>query len=148
MVASFPRRDDTANRLLLVKALCDFRKIDDRHGEGMALNNLAGSLLKEQRIEEPIAADQSALEIFRESRDRYGQGRHAHLGGAVRFGGAKFSGALVDFRGAKSSGCALDFSHVAVWERPPEFREGPPPAWITVPPAALTEAPSARRRQL
>ena len=48
-----------------------FRETGDRHGEGMALNNLGLALVEVRRFEEAISACQDAAAFFRETGDRY-----------------------------------------------------------------------------
>jgi tetratricopeptide (TPR) repeat protein len=50
------------------------RRLGDRQGEGDALNNLGGALLKTHRPKEAITAHRDAAAIFRETGDREGQG--------------------------------------------------------------------------
>ena len=47
-----------------------FRETRDRHGEGMALNELGFALMEADRFEEAIAAHQDAVAIFRETGDQ------------------------------------------------------------------------------
>ena len=58
----------------LQDAAAIFRETGDRHGEGMALNNLGSALLEVRRFEEAITAHQDAAAIFRETGDRHGEG--------------------------------------------------------------------------
>ncbi|MFI9559803.1 tetratricopeptide repeat protein, partial [Nonomuraea endophytica] len=51
-----------------------FREVGDRHGEGMAWNNLGLALREVRRFEEAIAAHQQDLIIFREVGDRHREG--------------------------------------------------------------------------
>jgi tetratricopeptide (TPR) repeat protein len=50
------------------------RRLGDREGEGDALNNLGGTLIKMRRHEEAVTACQDAAAIFRETGDRRGEG--------------------------------------------------------------------------
>jgi tetratricopeptide (TPR) repeat protein len=50
------------------------RRLGDRHGEGLALNNLGLALQETRRFEEAIAAHQDALAIYRETGDRHREG--------------------------------------------------------------------------
>ena len=66
-----------------------FRETGDRHGEGMALNNLGIALREVRRFEEAISAHQDAAAIFRETGDRHGEGMAlGNLGLALRGGAA------------------------------------------------------------
>ena len=51
-----------------------FRETGDRHGEGIALNNLGMALREVRRFEEAITAAQDAAAIFRETGDRHREG--------------------------------------------------------------------------
>ena len=48
-----------------------YREIGDRHGEGMALDNLGTALAEVRRFEEAITAHQDSAAIFQETGDRY-----------------------------------------------------------------------------
>ena len=54
--------------------LAIYRETGDRHGEGMALDNLGLALREVGRFEEAISAHQDAAAIFRETGDRYREG--------------------------------------------------------------------------
>ncbi|MFI5649283.1 tetratricopeptide repeat protein, partial [Kitasatospora sp. NPDC051705] len=56
-------------------ALAIFRDLDDRHGEGRALNNLGLALQEVCRFEEAIDAHTRAVTICRDLGDRHGEGR-------------------------------------------------------------------------
>jgi tetratricopeptide (TPR) repeat protein len=58
----------------LQKAVIIFRDTNDRHGEGMALNNLGAALAEVRRFDEAITACQDAAAIFRETCDEYNEG--------------------------------------------------------------------------
>ena len=51
-----------------------FRETGDRHGLGMALNNLGVVLREVRRFGEAITAHQDAAAIFRETGDRHFEG--------------------------------------------------------------------------
>ncbi|MFI9552760.1 tetratricopeptide repeat protein [Nonomuraea endophytica] len=55
-------------------ALACMREVGDRHGEGMALNNLGAALRQVRRFEEAIVAYEQATAICREVGDRRGEG--------------------------------------------------------------------------
>ncbi|MEU5242642.1 tetratricopeptide repeat protein [Streptomyces asoensis] len=60
-------------------------RLDDRYGEGRALNNLGLALRAVRRFDEAITAHTRDLEICRELGDRYGEGRALNsLGLALR----------------------------------------------------------------
>ena len=64
-------------------AIC--RETGDRHGEGMALNNLGLALAEVRRFDEAITAYQDAATIRRETGDRHGEGTAlGNLGIALR----------------------------------------------------------------
>ena len=50
------------------------RRTGDRHGEGMALNNLGIALREVRRFAEAITAHQDAAAVFRETGDRHSEG--------------------------------------------------------------------------
>ena len=50
-----------------------FQETGDRHGEGMALNNLGLALQEVGRFGEAISAHQDAAAIFRETGDRHSE---------------------------------------------------------------------------
>ena len=50
-----------------------YRETGDRHGQGMALNNLGLALRDARRFEEAITAHLEAAAIYRETGDRHGE---------------------------------------------------------------------------
>jgi len=57
----------------LQDAVATFRETGDRHGEGVALDNLGNALRYAGRFDEAITAHQDAVGIFRETGDRQGE---------------------------------------------------------------------------
>ncbi len=76
------------------------RRLGDRHGEGMALNNLGVALRCARRFDEAIAAHRDAAAIFRETGDRRGEGTALNnLGLALRYA-RRFDEAIAAHRDA------------------------------------------------
>jgi len=79
------RRDHSKKPRSQQDAAAIYRETGDRHGEGMALDNLGAALHQVRRFEEAISAHQDAAAIYRETGDRHGEGMALNnLGNALR----------------------------------------------------------------